>query len=481
MSQHWIPDAEQLLGVKWLVQHQAAGLLLDPGAGKTSITYAAFDTLKKSKLTNGMLVVAPFRPATSTWPDEQQEWTEFKGIDVAVLHGKYKDKLIAERHDVYVVNYEGLQWLIDSGHMKNLLAKKWVDILVFDELTKMKNASKKARRRELLRPWLPRFHRRWGLTGSPAANGLIHLFGQIYVLDLGAAFGPYITYFRRQFFVPQGMWGWRLQEGAEELIYKRLEPVCLRMTLGKGVKIPNIKYSNINIELPSKARSAYNDMEDQMIAILDNERVAAGSASAVYGKCWQIASGALFKAIIDPVTGEPIAGRQKGDWYNLHDEKLEALEDLVEELQGQQILVAYWFKHDLEKLQKLFGKNVPYIGSGVSIAKAREYEAKWNAGKIPVMLGHPMSMAHGVNFQKSSAHHIAWYTVTPDNELYDQFNRRLRRRGNKAKTVFVHHLLARATVDTWAIMPSLHRKDMTQNRLFDALRKIVKSKRNIRN
>jgi hypothetical protein len=245
--------------------------------------------------------------------------------------------------------------------------------------------------------------------------------------------------------------------------------------------MPGIKYSNLMIDLPDKARRLYDELEEEMVAILDDTRISAGSAGVLYSKCWQIANGALFKSLVDPITGEPLTKKPgPREWLNLHDEKLSATEDLIEELQGQQLLIAYWFQHDLEKLQKLLGKNIPVIGKGVSILRARQIEADWNARKLPIILGHPQSMAHGLNFQKGGAHHIEWYSVTPDFELYDQFNRRLRRRGNPAKTVFVHHALARATVDVWAIMPTLHRKDNTQIRLFDALRKIIKSKQNLR-
>lgn len=470
-GKRWTPDKEQLLGVQWLVSRAAAALFLDPGAGKTSITYAAITVLKREGIFQGALVVAPLRPATSTWPEEQQNWTDFHGLDVVVLHGKHKDKLVRERHDVYVVNYEGLAWLIAKGHLKMLLKNKWICTLVLDELSKMKNASKKAVRRKLLWTYLPLFARRWGLTGSPAANGLINLFGQVNVLDLGAAFGPYITHFRNMFFTQVSEWKYVLKEGAEQLIYDRIAPLALRTVLGKNVKVPELRQNIIRVELPPDARKAYDEMEEQMLTILDDDLIAAGSAGSVYGKCCQIATGALFKAVVDPVTGEPrVKGNGPREWYNLHDAKLDALEELIDELQGQQLLTAYWFKHDLEKLHGRFGKKIPYIGSGVSVKEAVRIEAAWNAGDIPLLFGHPQSMAHGLNFQKSNAHHVAWYTPTPDYELYDQFCRRLCRRGNKSKIVWSHILCAARTVETWGIVPSLGRKNKTQGSLFEALR-----------
>ena len=463
--------------MEWLLSHNSAGLFLDPGAGKTSISYAACVVLKNAGMFHGMVVVAPLRPAVTTWPDEQQEWSDFHELDVVVLHGKNREHLASTRHDVYVINYEGLDWFINGGFLKNLLRKKWVDTLNFDELTKMKNASKKAKRRKLLRPWLPRFTRRWGLTGSPASNGLIHLFGQINILDLGRAFGPFITHFRNRFFVPQGMWNWRLKEGAEELIYEAIKPVALRLPPSKTSGTPAIRYNDIRIILPPDARAAYDNMEEEMLTVLNNELLTAGSAGAVYGKCCQIATGAVFKAKVDPITGEPFARKGDDRWHNVHDAKLDALEELIDELQGQQILVAYWFQHDLAKLLKRFGKNTPYIGSGVSIKRAKEIEVAWNDGDIPYMFGHPLSMGHGVNFQKSSARHVGWYTPIPDYELYDQFNRRIRRRGNKSKTVTVHHIVAVKTVESWGILPILGHRERTQLKLFDALRQHAKQRK----
>lgn len=452
----------------------AAALFLDPGAGKTSITYAAVKVLKNEGFFAGALVLAPLRPATSTWPAEQRDWIDFHGIDVVVLYGKDKEQLVRERHDVYVINYEGLGWLIDSGHLKTLLKKKWIDTLVFDELTKMKNAGKKAVRRNLLWKWLPRFARRWGLTGSPAANGLIHLFGQVNVLDLGAAFGPFITHFRNMFFTPIGEWNWVLKEGGEELIYERIAPIALRMEMSSGAKVPTQTTNIIKIALPKSARDAYDEMEEKMLTILESDLITAGTAGAVYGKCCQIATGAVFKSLVDPITGEARAVGSKREWYNVHDEKMDALEELVEELQGQQVLIGYWYQHDLEKLRKRFGVKTPYIGSGVSVKQALYTEAAWNAGDLPYMFGHPASMGHGLNMQKSSAHHVAWYTSTPDYELTDQFIRRLRRRGNKSKTVYSHHIVAERTVETWGIMPSLRNRARTQDGMFVALRKLAR-------
>lgn len=473
-GKQWIPDKIQLQGVEWLVSRAAAALFLSPGTGKTSITYAALTVLKNQGMLRGALVVAPLRPAASTWPEESRNWADFHDLDVVVLHGKTKDKLATERHDVYVINYEGLAWLVQSGHLQNMLNQKWVDTLVFDELSKMKNASPKAVRRKLLKPYLPKFARRWGLTGSPASNGLMNLFGQVNVLDLGAAFGPYITHFRNMFFTPVNQWDWVLKEGAADLIYERIAPLALRMELGSGVKVPAIQYNTIKVELPPAARKVYDQMEDEMLTVLDSDVVAAGTAGAVYGKCCQIATGAVFKALVDPITGEARAVNGKREWYNVHDEKLDALQELIEELQGQQLLVGYWFHHDLEKLQARFGKKIPYIGSGVSVKEALRIEAAWNAGDIPVLLGHPQSMGHGLNLQKSNAYNIAWYTPTPDFELTQQFEARLRRRGNRAPVVYSHTIVAARTVETWGILPSLNRKETTQENLFTALRKLAR-------
>ncbi len=474
-SRPWVPHKYQKKSVRWLLEHDAAALFLDPGLGKTSITYAALASLKEAELLRGAVVVAPRRPAVSVWPSEHEKWSEFSDLKVVLLHGDHKDKAVLERADVYVVTYEGFQWLTSSGHLDKLLKKKWLDTLIFDELSKLKHPSTSRFKR--LKPWLAKFARRWGLTGSPAPNGLMDLFGQAYVLDRGAALGQYVTHFRAAYFTPQGKYQgdpypvWTPKEGAEDAIYARMANLALRIDAEDHLELPQLILNPIKCELPPALRKQYKQMEEEMFAELEGQVVTAATAATVSMKCRQLTSGAIYEDLIDANTGEPRVGKRK--WLPLHDLKIELLLDLIDELQGQQLLIAYEYQHESARIAKALNprkpEEVPCIGGGVSDKKALAWEAAWNAGQLPVLMGHPQSMGHGLNLQGSGAHNVCWFSGTWDYELYDQFIRRLKRQGNTAKHVFVHHLIARDTVDE-AVLIAMQRKRKGQNALLDALK-----------
>jgi SNF2 family DNA or RNA helicase len=466
----WVPHNYQKKGVKWLLEHPAAALFLDPGMGKTSITYAALKILIAKQLSPGALVIAPLRPARSVWPKEQAKWSNFAGLRVCVLHGKEKEQLVHERYDVYVINHDGLAWLIENGHLERLLKNKWIDTLVMDELSKFKATNTK--RFKMMKKWLGRFARRWGLTGSPASNGLMGLFGEIYVLDLGRAFGAYVTQFRFQFFNAINDYTWVLKKGAEEHIYARLRDVAIRMDAEDYLEMPTLLPHIIRVDLPPDARAIYTAMEDEMYAAIDGKLMTAANAAVASGKCRQIASGAIYPSadLGDEVTA--LLGKKKrvrGDHLHIHDEKMDALEDLLEELEGKQTLVAYEFQHELDRIRGRIGKDTPYIGGGVSGRRGEELELLWNSGDIPVLLVQPQSVGHGLNLQESSAAHIIWVTTTWDFELFDQLVRRLRRQGSKAKTIHCYHIIATNTVDE-VVMHAQRRKEKGQRSLFDSLK-----------
>lgn len=468
--------------MKFLVERAGAALLLSPGLGKTSISYAACKILKKAKMFKGALVVAPRRVVVSTWPQEQQEWTDFHDLKIAVLHGPHKEARALERADIYTINYEGLKWFIDNGHMARMLKDGWIDVLIIDELSKVKHPD--SLRHKLLAQWHHRFSRRWGLTGSPASNGLLDLFGQVYMLDFGAAFGKFITHFRFNFFTPVGDTNFPVyvpKPGAEELIYEKLKPLALRIEARKHVKMPEmLPPIPLKFELPEKVRKMYDAMEEEFFAIVDQggkkgkELFTAVSAAAARMKCRQIATGALYEDPVDPLTGMPRTGTRK--WHKLHDGKLEALEDLVDELQGQQLLIGYEFGHDRMRMIELLGEGTPFIAGGVSDRKSLAYERGWNAREFPQLIGHPASVGHGLNFQKGGAHHVFWYTLPEDYELYDQYIRRLWRQGNTAERLFVHIPIAQDTVEE-AVWANLNNKRRTQDSLHLALEEYRERKR----
>lgn len=457
----------QKRAIKFLLEHGAAALLLDPGMGKTAVVLKALDALRKAGTGGKALVIAPLRVCQLVWPTEPGEWGDLEHIRVGLLHGSKKAQVLKDRenYDIFVINPEGLPWLLGSGSGADMREFKsyGFDTLVIDELTKFKNT--KGTRFKLLKKYLGTFQRRWGLTGTPAPNGLIDLFGQMYILDLGRALGEYITHYRMKYFVnPDGMgWKWVLQRGADLLIYERIKPMAMRASAEDHLELPEIVPIKKFIDLPPKAQKVYDELEDLLIAGIDKKEIVAGNAAAASNKCRQICNGAVY---IDDDLASKIVGKKR-DVVVVHDLKLDALEELVDELQGEPLLVAYDFNHDLDRLRKRF-KDVPYIGAGVSLERAREIEREWNAGDIPLLLGHPSSMGHGLNFQKSNAQHVAWFNMFWDLELYDQFIKRVRRQGNKAKRVFVHHIMARDTIDE-IVYFAQRSKTKTQTALLDAL------------
>lgn len=481
LSTPWQPHAYQKKAVKFLLEHAASALFLDPGLGKTSITLAAIKLLKQKKVLDKVLLIAPLRVCYSVWPKEVDKWTDFGGIKVAVLHGPKKDEALKSEADVYVINPEGLDWLLQVKKTKTATGKTKVDVdlrrfkafgfdtLVVDELSKFKHTN--TNRFKALKLVLNTFRRRWGLTGSPASNGLLDLFGQCFVLDQGRTLGPYISHYRMKYFVPShDGFSWNIREGAEQEIYDRIRPLALRMAADDYLDMPTLIENNIRVDLPDNVMRIYDQLEEDLIAKLDSKVIVASTAAAASMKCRQVANGGIY--LDQDVQALVKLPKSKREWVNLHTEKVDALADLIEELQGSPLLVAYDFEHDLDRLREKLGVDVPYIGGGVSAKRSAELEAQWNAGKLPVLLGHPQAMAHGLNLQEMG-NHVCWHSLTWDYELYDQFIRRVLRQGNKSKKVFCHHIMAKGTIDE-AVLAAVKSKRKGQNALFDALKKLRK-------
>ena len=484
--QPWVPAAYMKKAVKFLVEHAAAGLLLDPGLRKTSITLAAFKFLRSRGHARRALVIAPLRPCYLVWPAEVRKWVDFADLRVEVLHGPTKDEALARDADVYVVNFDGLAWLLQARwEMKGGRTElKWdrdrwealgFDTLIVDELSKLKHPG--TRRFKMLKKVLPTFQRRWGLTGSPAANSLLDLFGQAYVLDLGAALGEFITHYKVKYFAPLhfGSFKWVVREGAEDQIYKKLKPLVLRESAEEHLDLPPLLENTVRVDLPAEARVIYDDMENELLAQLLDSTVTAANAATAVNKCRQIASGGIYTQ--DMITNKPgraARAHQTREWELVHDAKLDALEDLIDELQGQPVFVAYEFQHELERLRKRF-PSAPWIGGGTTMKESARVEAAWNRGEIPVLLAHPQAAGHGLNLQGAGSH-VAWFTLTWDYELYDQFIRRVYRSGTQAKRVTVHQFVARNTIDE-AVLGALRKKRGGQTALFQALRTMKRAKR----
>lgn len=449
------------------VREACAGFFLDPGLGKTVIMYMIFSMLKKLKITRRMLVVCPLRPMYLTWPAEAQKWDEFKHLKIGILHEKMKSSvLLDEDIDVHVINPEGLKWLsrtleglgIDPSHI-------W-DILCVDESTKFKHTD--TDRFRLLKPMLEKFGRRYILTGSPAPNGLLDLFGQVYILDGGASLGRFITHYRAQYFDQDyNGFGYTPKYNAEARIYEKLRPLVIRMSQEDYLEMPPLVgacgYGEPlvrQVELPEDARKIYDKMEKHLITELQDDTVTAANAAAASNKCRQIANGGLYGS--EALKDHP----DERGVYDLHEAKVDAVEEIIDELQGVPALIAYEYEHDLDRLRRRF-PHAPYIGGGVSASRFADVEQAWNAGRIPVLLAQPQSVAHGLNLQATRAA-VIWHSLTWDLEIYEQFIRRVWRQGQKER-VFVHHVIAKDTIDE-LVLKMLQKKDTTQRALLNALK-----------
>jgi SNF2 family DNA or RNA helicase len=480
VAEPWKPHAGQKKAVKFLIEHAAAALLADPGVGKTSCVYAAFKFLKKAGVASRMLVIAPLRPAQLVWPAEQQKWSDFKDLRVVVLHGKDKDRLLYSGADVCVVNPDGLDWLLGAkrtttagGRVQvtadlRAFKKLGFDTLCIDELPQFKSTS--SGRFKALRAVRETFSRIWGLTGTPAPNGLIDLFGQALILDGGRTFGPYVTHFRNQYFVPSyDGFSWKLQKDAEERIYERMRPLALRLEASDYIDMPALVENVVRFDLPPAVQKFYDKLEAELIAEIESNVVVAGNAAAASTKLRQVVNGGVYLDDIGAIDGYgksvgTVDGRK---FAQFHDAKTDLLEDLIAELQGTPLLLFYEFQHDLERIKRRFGKDVPSF-SGATEKQAQRLEAAWNRGELPLLCGNAASVGHGLNLQ-NAGNHVCWYSPPWRRDLLDQGNGRVRRQGSRHQTVFVHYLTARGTIDE-IILGALRSKARVQDALLKAMK-----------
>jgi len=454
-KQFWPAREYQKDAVKLLISQGCGGLLLDPGLGKTAIALCAFSILKKQKINKRMLVISPLRPMAMAWPGELTKWKEFEHLTFAVVHGPDKEAMLDVEADIFLINPDAVSWLTENGRWRRIGA----DILCVDESTKFKNSSTK--RFKSLRFMIPSFTRRWILTGTPTPNGLLDLFGQIYILDQGFALGRFVTHYRQTYFYPSGYGGyeWKPKLGSAERISEKINPMVLRLKAEDWIDMPELTFDDIQVELPPAARKVYLQLEDQFITEVQEETIVAANAAVAGGKCRQVCNGALYSEV-------PLEGTGHRTFHQIHDAKLEALKDLVEELQGQPMIVLYEFDHDAAIISAAF-PDAPNV-SQMPLKKGIEAMHLFNTGATPVLLGHPGSMGHGLNLQENCSR-VCWYGLTWNLEYYDQAIRRVYRQGQKAKSVMVYRIVAKDTLDEYVI-DTLFSKDKTQADFMKTLR-----------
>jgi SNF2 family DNA or RNA helicase len=436
----------------------ACALLLDPGLGKTSISLAIFTVLKARGAVQTLLVLAPRRAMLHTWPTEIAKWDQFKHLRVSLMHGNPQERLagLNASADVYLMHYDNLHWLALALQGREAP----FDVLVLDESTKVKNPS--TRRFKSLFHMLPRFKMRVALSGTPTPLHIGDLFGQIYACDMGARLGSGITKFRTEYMNPKWIPGvpvpnWEPQRDAEARIFDKLDGMALRLSSKDHLQMPELIRNTITVDMPPEAFRQYRTLKRDLVVDIEGGKVTAANAAAGSMKLRQMASGIVYM--------------QDGYAQIIHEAKIEALLDLLEEQQGQPLLVATGFRSEVEHLQRVLRTagygTVPALVGGITDAYADRVILAWNTGRLPVLVCHPTTVAHGLNLQ-SGGHSVCWFSMTFNLEEFIQFNARVWRQGQPSPHVIVHHIAARGTIDSH-VDEVVRAKDARQTALFDAL------------
>lgn len=443
------PYAYQQKGIDWIIEHERCGCLWDMGLGKTIVTLIAIEKLIYDYFeVDKILIIAPIRVATSTWPDEIQKWEEVAHLRYSVAVGTplQRKKALDANADIYIINRENVVWLTDNY--------KWdFDMCVIDELSSFKN--NQAKRFKALRKYIGRCKRVVGLTGTPAPNGLMDLWPQMYLLDQGERLGKTIGRYRERYFKPGRSNGYIVYDyipinGTEEKIYESISDICISMKKEDYLDMPARKYIDVMVDFDKKTMKRYKQFEkESIIELSQDESLIANNAAAVCNKLQQISNGSVYT--------------EKREVIDIHDHKLDALEDLIESANGQPVIVFYAFQHDRDKIMSRFD---------IYEIQNNEDVRKWNEGHIPILLAHPASIGHGLNLQYGGRI-IIWYGLTWSLELYQQANDRLYRQGQD-KTVLVYHIVGRGTVDE-RILKALKSKENTQDALIEYMKNKIKN------
>jgi SNF2 family DNA or RNA helicase len=439
------PHEYQRYATEFILDHPISAILLQMGLGKSVITLTAIHELCLNRFEVGkVLIIGPLRVARYTWPSEIEKWDHLSGLQYAVAVGTEEERIAAIRQNatITIINRENVQWLIDT-----CVLPFDFDMIVIDELSSFK--SWQAKRFKALMKVRPRVKRIVGLTGTPSTNGLMDLWAEFKLLDMGKRLGRFITHYRDEFFLPdkrnaQQVFTYKPKPGAEDEIYRRISDITISMKSTDHLKMPELVENVVGVTLSSDERDKYDEMRKEMVVALKDIEIDAVNAASLSNKLCQMANGAIYD--------------ENHDVHHIHDRKLDALEDLIEGANGKPVMVAYWFRHDLERIKKRFA--VREIRTSADMAD-------WNAGKIPVAVVHPASAGHGLNLQ-SGGNTLVWFGLTWSLELYQQTNARLWRQGQQSETVVIHHIMAKDTIDE-NILNALRKKDKTQSALIDAV------------
>lgn len=438
------PHNYQQFATDFILNQSICCLMLDMGLGKTVITLTALWQLSLDSFdVSRVLVIAPKRVAEDTWPKELAKWEHLTGLTSSLVLGSAAERKAALQRKafLYIINRENVAWLVKNHYWD-------FDMVVIDELSSFK--SNKAERFKAMKKVRPMVTRIVGLTGTPAPNTLMDLWPQMYLMDMGRRLGRFIGGFRDRFFLPDKrnreiIYSYKPREGAEDAIYALISDICISMKAADYLDMPERIDNRIEVSMSPKERKLYDDFQKDMVLSIGDEELDAVNAAVLSNKLLQMANGAVY-------------GEDK-KVIPIHDRKLDVLEDLVEAANGKPLLVAYWYKHDLQRIKARF-KNARCIDTAKDIDD-------WNAGQIPLALIHPASAGHGLNLQDGGCT-IVWFGLTWSLELYQQLNARLWRQGQK-HTVVIHHIVTKGTHDE-DVMRVLENKDTRQSALIEAVR-----------
>ena len=444
------PHDYQKYSIEFVKTHPIAALLLSMGLGKTSTTLTALDDLLFDSFEiHKVLVIAPLR-VTKVWLDEVKKWNHLNYLRCSLVAGTEQERKRAlwANADIYIINRENVQWLIDESGIQFDF-----DTLVVDELSSFKNY--KAKRFKSLMKVRPMVKRVIGLTGTPTSNGLMDLWSEFKLLDQGKRLGRFITNYRDQYFRPdkrngQVVFSYKPLPFAEDAIYDKISDITISMKANDYLNMPKLISNHVEVEMSEKEMKVYQELKQELVITLGDEDVTASNAASLSNKLTQMANGAIYL--------------DNHESAIIHDRKLDALEDLIEAQCGKPVLVAYWFKHDLDRIKNRLEElkvNFKEIKTEASIDD-------WNKGNIEVGLIHPASAGHGLNLQEGGST-LIWFGLTWSLELYEQTNARLYRQGQKDRCVVIEHIVTKGTIDE-QIIKALEEKDKSQSRLIDAVK-----------
>lgn len=443
------PHDYQRYATDFIINNPISAVLLEMGLGKSVISLSAINELMLDYFdVSRTLVIAPLRVAISTWPEEIKKWEHLKYLSYSVVTGSEKERLDALKKPahIYIINRENVDWLITKSGFK------WFfDMVVIDELSSFK--SYQAKRFKSLLKARPKVKRIVGLTGTPSSNGLMDLWAEFRLLDMGERLGRYITHYRQNFFVPdkrnqQMIFSYKPKDGAEKEIYQLISDITISMKSKDFLKMPECIMNEVVVSLSEKEQKLYDSLKKDMVLSVGDDEIDAINAATLSSKLLQMANGAVYND-----DKESIA---------IHDRKLDALEDLIEGANGKPVLVAYWFKHDLEKIKDRFDVREIKLDKDIT---------DWNEGKIPIAVIHPASAGHGLNLQLGGST-LIWFSLTWSLELYQQTNARLYRQGQK-DTVVIHHIVSKGTIDE-DVMKALNEKEKMQDALINSVKARLK-------